>query len=67
MDGRKTPKPPCCYGKTLLSPACYVGWAGIRAEVEIPGAALGAHEECKGEAGAGEEQHKVGMCKDPAQ
>lgn len=67
MDGKKTPEPPCCYGKTLLGLARCVGWAGIRAQVESSGAALAAHEQCQGAAGAGEEQHEAGMWKDPAQ
>lgn len=29
--------------------------------------ALGAHEQCQGAAGAGQEQHTAGMCKDPPQ
>lgn len=67
MDGKKTPEPPCCYDKTQLGLARCVGWTGIRAQMESPGAALETHELCQGAAGAGEGQHKAGMRKDPAQ
>lgn len=53
--------------RPCLSPACCVAWVGIRVQVESSGAALGAHKQCQGPAGAGQEWHKAGMCKDPAQ
>lgn len=56
MGEKTAPEPRCCYGEVLLDLAHCMGLAGVRALVESSGAAVRAHEQCQGAAGAGEAQ-----------
>lgn len=59
MGEKTAPEPHRRYGEVLLDLAHCMGLAGVRALVESSGAAVQAHEQCQGAAGAGESTRLV--------